>query len=256
MKKSIIGALLLILLGGISACGSVSADANEPLNTINTEVVQVSHSSPGDSQIPISSVPPISRSFRNVDEFLVWSATDNDWDVWDDLLNILKSQDSLISVTSVRDEITLRSIKVWPNFNFIRYFFLNTHNGDRIFIDIHLTDKPLERFISDFELEHQRYVTHTTQAKLNLGESLDEFSTENGFNKITNKSDISFYYDQNLNDDSSQIHSYTMAFFAIGNEIVTISMDRLSYDASRNISWDNEYLDLFEFNVRPLNTGS
>jgi len=260
MKKLILAILSLAILSlaapCLSACSSIPAATNtsDTGNSVEDNSMDLPEVSP--AQLPTGSLPPYSYRFNNADELRNWIVSEDKSDIWVDFITTIQNQGYVATVNGLSGEVSLDSITVWPDLRFIRHSFTNTTNGDRMEVDIQLTDQSLNQFVSEFSAEHQEVAMQFTKASNVQFESSGESALENNDNRSEEASlEVDLYYYNAYSppgEGYSQIHSVTMAFFELDDTIITVNVSRLSLDTGMNVTWDNDYLELFEFNRHPI----
>jgi len=235
MKKLVFVILSLAVLS-LSACIGISDTGNSLTGNSNT----MNRPEDTPAQLPTGSVPPYSYSFNNADGLLNWLVAEDKSDIWEDLITTIQNQGYIITVNELSGELTLDLITIGPDLRFIRYAFTHITNDDRVEVDIHLTDQPLDQFVSDFIGRGQEVAVQITKTSNVQYES----STDTEL----------FYYDafSPPREGHTQMHSVTMAFFELDDTIITIGISRLSTDIAMNVTWDNDYLELFKFSKQPI----
>ena len=235
MKKILFITLLLLITLTISACNNIS---NIPIAMEATALT-----------------PPISYTFRSVDELVDW-IENYDHCCFESFLSLARQRDSIITIDEISSEFELTRLSVQDNRNSMVYHFEN--GDDLIHIVIFLTgvrgaNQPLAQEVENFVIELQEPVPiHNTQI-----ESMQYTAFVEGFQsasleriplEITN-----LYYIRYSDSDTPVV------FFEIEGMQIQVSFSIRNLDsplASLFDGWDNSYLDMFQFTSRPINVGS
>ena len=232
MKKAILGilAFAIIILG---ACSNISSNSDAALEPSSDDG---SHPEP----LPGLSAPPYSLSFSNTEQLLNWIASENKENIWDDFIAAIEHQGNVVAVNGLSGTIDLHTITVRPDMQIIMHHFVHVTNGDRFMVNVHYTNKSLSQFVSDFSAMHEEVAIQSTIAPITQYDSSIETEL--------------YYYNAYITptEGSSQTHSSTMGFFELDNIIATIDISRLSSEVALNVTWDNDYLRLFDFISHPF----
>jgi len=238
MKKILFITLLLLILLTITACNNIS---NIPRTT---EAIALT---------PIES----GRTFRrSVDELINWIETADaeymDYDM-KDFLELIRQRDSIITIDEISGEFALSSVTVYAEGEAVHYHFDNGH--DRIFIRIFLTqfgeiNQPLGEAVAD--LAERNFSGASVQIEqlesvqyISLIEDVQNVSIERMALEITN-----LYYFHGATG--------TRVFFEIDGIHISVSFQIRNPESplySVNTTWDNSYLDMFQFISRPIRVG-